>query len=212
MRVALSGRIASGKSTVADLLCDLIGAKRVSCAAPMKTILQALRDGDERAFAQEILALSDDPRVQRALAVGTLELANKHVADIQSQGKPRLFLQQLGDLGRALDPNIWIDRFLNDSAAGSLVCDDLRFPNEVERLRAVGWYLVRCECDEEIRLGRVHAIYGTLEGDDAVNERSLDDWADWDYVLDTGILLDWQREAVRQMHEYLGTQVRPLVT
>jgi hypothetical protein len=108
--------------------------------------------------------------------------------------KDRYLLQQIGQRFRSIRPSVWID-ILNDTAKknesqniGS-ICDDVRFPNELEAMRKEGWITVRLEVNEQERLRRVKQTYGDEWESHWKNrfeesETSLDDYEfDWDYVF-----------------------------
>lgn len=64
--------------------------------------------------------------------------------------KDRDLLVALGMWGRAKNPNIWLDKALNEAIAyvklgGVAIIDDIRFPNEAEAIIKNGGLLVRID-------------------------------------------------------------------
>lgn len=82
-------------------------------------------------------------------------------------GKDRLLLQGLGADLRKHDPDVWIkyalsmvERIESESKRPSkIVIDDLRYNNEARALRANGFTLIQVSLPEEIRRGRISALY-----------------------------------------------------
>lgn len=126
---------------------------------PMVGLLGKKRAGKDT-FAQGLVELGyerfafADPLKAAALAINPLIGAGIRLADsVESLGwedakeipEVRRFLQDFGIGIRALDEDFWARR-LDDAAfaaEGPLVVTDVRFPNEVERVRSWGGYLVR---------------------------------------------------------------------
>lgn len=119
--VALTGLAGSGKSTLADYLIARHGFVRVKFAGPLKDMCRAIGLGE-------------------AHIEGTL----KEVPCPLLQGKtPRFFMQQLGtQFGRdIISPDFWTGLWAataNDvlDNGGRVVCDDCRFDNEADVVRA----------------------------------------------------------------------------
>ena len=114
--------------------------------------------------------------------------------------KDRPLLQQIGQQFRTIRPSVWIDLLIAEAnklseefrikkVEGCLVCDDVRFPNELDALREDGWFLIRLEVDDETRHKRVKHTY--LHDADIhwanrneISETALDDYeGKWDLVL-----------------------------
>ncbi|MBK8260118.1 MAG: AAA family ATPase [Nannocystis sp.] len=113
-----------------------------------------------------------------------------------SETKDRKLLQWLGtEWGREIDPDIWVKilksnvRFRmeqrNDDGHFSgnelFIVADCRFENEVTAFPEA--VKVRLECSREIRKARCSKW---TETDGHPSEVGLDDFKDWDLVLDTG--------------------------
>lgn len=103
-------------------------------------------------------------------------------------GKYRGLLQYLGtDLGRNIDPTIWIKKFEHKLRALpvyiDLVCTDVRFPDEADCLKANGFKLIRIVRDNRPEMG----------GDENhISETALDNYGDWDAVIhNNGTMLDF---------------------
>lgn len=123
--IAFKGKGRSGKSTASAYLLGQ-GYAKISFAEPLRKMLRAI-------------GLND------AELVG--DLKEKPCAALSGQ-TPRVALQLLGtEWGRALDAhfwtNIWRKRAKDVLAHGyGVVCDDCRFPNEAEVVRAMGGFVI----------------------------------------------------------------------
>lgn len=89
------------------------------------------------------------------------------------EGKPRVFLQRLGDLARREFGDDVLDKILEENVNHLLtqavpqiphrhilvMCDDLRFRTEYDTLKRMGFTVVRIEADEEIRKARLGSSF-----------------------------------------------------
>ena len=76
--------------------------------------------------------------------------------------KDRVLLQTIGMTGRALDPDVWINKMLENITDNETcyVVDDVRFPNECEKLRGYGFKIIWLKVSQEERERRIRALYG----------------------------------------------------
>jgi hypothetical protein len=142
----------SGKSTVASYLTEH-GFYTVSFATPLKRMI--------RTFLIQFGYGPED--------IDYLLTDGKH-EQIRSLGvTPRQLLQTLGtEWGRTcIHPDVWLkcwrstaDRYL--STGVSIVCDDIRFPNEADLIRSLGGQLWRVHRPEAER-ATTHASEGSLD-------------------------------------------------
>ena len=199
LKVAISGKMGSGKTTCTNLLQQhhenhipesnlsryediFTASERLSLAAPVK-------------------------RVARDYFLMPLDY------------KDRPLLQQIGQKFREIRPSVWIDLLIDNARKlsrsyqkreirGCLVCDDVRFPNEAKRLREDGWFLIRLEVDKAIRQERIERTYPDWrthwENRHEISETALDNYAeDWDLVL-TNPSIDEVKEAISEFYERLS--------
>lgn len=126
----------AGKSTLADALCNNYQFERVKLARVLKNILRFyLRDQGLTNFEIEsMIEGSDKNKPSRFLGGKT----------------PRHAMQTLGtEWGRnCMGENFWVDAFINyvrqiRREGRSVVCDDVRFPNEFDRIVADGGFMVK---------------------------------------------------------------------
>jgi dephospho-CoA kinase len=129
VKIGLCGIMASGKTTLAEQL---------------------------------IQNYSDFSRVSLANAVK--EFAN-FIFDIPEGYKDRVAYQKMGDGARNyLFQDVWIETLLQQVAEQEgfnkhFIVDDIRYENEVDKLKAKGWYIVKLDINEELQLDRLKATY-----------------------------------------------------
>jgi hypothetical protein len=135
--IALMGKARSGKDTVAARLCEAHGYARVAFADPLKE--HALRinpivstrfsGGDEFAL-----------RLARCVEIYGWERAKDEFPEV------RRTLQEIGQGVREVDPYFWVRIAVNkisEVRPDPVVVTDVRYPNEVATLRAIGFRIVR---------------------------------------------------------------------
>lgn len=99
-------------------------------------------------------------------------------------GKPRKFLQWLGNTARQWDRDVWVKYLMRkikeaeniDCECMTIVITDCRYLNEFEIAKQQGFIPVRVVCDKEIRLKRIHAMGDAFDMEDLnhASETELD--------------------------------------
>jgi dephospho-CoA kinase len=99
-----------------------------------------------------------------SLAGAVKEFAN-FIFDIPEGFKDRVAYQKMGDGARNyLFQDVWIETLLQQVAGQEgfnkhFVVDDIRYENEVDKLKGKGWYIVKLDIDEDLQLERLKATY-----------------------------------------------------
>lgn len=146
MIITFSGKQFSGKDTVAKILMDEL-----------------------KSFRR--IGLGDAIKLEYSKMTGlTFEEIekNKHIY------RPDLIA--LGDKGRAIDPDYWLNSVVNQD--GNIIVPDVRVPREYEVFKKNNAFCVRVEASEEARSKR-----GKIVKADDMTETALDNITDWDYVI-----------------------------
>ena|SRR5690625_976863 len=153
IRIALTGRMRSGKSTIADHLWLKYDFAKVSFGSPIRRI------------ADEYFS---------HLYEEVTEVCEFTGLETKKERKPRALLQNIGQLLRQIDEDVWIKQaessvevWQNYRDVHGIVIDDLRQPNEYEWARENNFVIIRVEADEAMRLRR-----SEQEGD-SFNEEDL---------------------------------------
>ena len=168
--VAISGKLTSGKSTLANNIVKVDSSYRVvPLAYPLK---QAIAE----------------------LCGTSLEFMREH------KDKFRPILQYYGtDIMRWLyGEDIWVERLFEyayNLDLQHLIVDDVRYPNEVEGLanRADKFMSVRLLINTDDQIQRYHSLYGEFISLEKLNHRSetaLDTYTDFDMVVRPNMPLD----------------------
>lgn len=182
MRIAISGKMFAGKTTAANALVRDLGFTKMALADELKAISSEI--------AQWFGQLATSYETHKLFAEFLLD---------KTHPIGRAWLQWLGtNCLRKRLPDIWVEMLLRKiPPSGSIVVDDVRFFNEAEGLQKVGFWLVRIETPDAVRLSRAPASYDPKSALH-VSETQLDDYKSWDQVFDGSLPLEkFQEEVVR---------------
>ena len=146
--IIFSGKQYSGKDTVAKIMLELMPDFR-RCA--IGDIIK-LTYGKEKGLSFE--------EIEKNKPVYRQDLIN------------------LGNWGRAQDPDYWLKRILEQN--GNIMVTDVRVQHEYDVFKNAGAIAIRVEASREIRLKRG----GSLTGENDITEIGLDHIDRWDYVID----------------------------
>lgn len=141
----LIGKMGSGKTTAAEVLRNTHGYVPVSFAAPLKEmVIEADPLIEYRCWSQHGAPTNPVPvHLSDILKYSgkTFEEAKREYPEV------RRSLQRIGQGVRRIDPEYWVKALLTRLAelpAGTpVVVPDVRYPNEADALRTIGYTLVR---------------------------------------------------------------------
>jgi len=126
--------------------------------------------GSGKSFFASVI---EDEALRQHLAIRRMPFAGplKRVASSmgwngKKDGKGRRLLQLIGtECGRkCISEDLWVDKWrreLDDTQANCVIVDDVRFPNELSALKAVGGYAVKLK-DARSLAWRLRATFGLL--------------------------------------------------
>ncbi|PFW43760.1 hypothetical protein [Priestia megaterium] len=104
--------------------------------------------------------------------------------------KPRKLMQEVGQLFRKYDSDIWVKRlnrtYMNYKYQGytDFIITDVRQQNEVDFLKSQGFVIVLVETAEELRLERIKASGDSFSMEDLNHETELAvDTLPYDYLI-----------------------------
>lgn len=173
--VGLYGRAQAGKDTVAGLMKDIAGFRRVAFADPLRE-----------------MALDIDPLVGQDVHLREIVLVHGW-EDAKKHPEVRRFLQRLGTDGvrKHIDQDWWVkagiqaglDKSLSrgrnrQKAESRVVFTDVRYPNEADAIRDQGGYIVKVVRDgDNPAVGHIsESSMTTVEPDYVLdNNGSIDD-------------------------------------
>lgn len=107
----------------------------------------------------------------------------------KNKAQYRLDLIELGNWGRAQDPDYWLKKIIEQD--GNIIVTDVRVPHEYEVFKNAGAITIRVEATRETRSQR-----GTLVGEKDITEVGLDNITDWDFVIDNNSDYEHLKEQV----------------
>lgn len=193
-RIALTGKLRSGKSSAATHLSLKHGYTILSFGDALKRMADELFNGSDvykfEPITQDCPFSNDGKRV-----IG--------------YRKPRKLYQDVGQALRELDPDVWVRQVArvlplweNMRDVNGIVIDDLRQPNEFEWCKANGFTVIRINANEDTRLERARALGDSFDIEDLRHDTELhiDDFeADYD-VWNDDVSSD---ELARQLDEIM---------
>lgn len=98
-------------------------------------------------------------------------------------------LIDLGNWGRAQDPDYWLKKILEQKE--NIMVTDVRVPHEYDVFKKAGAISIRVEASRDVRASR-----GKLVGEDDITEVGLDNVKDWDYVIENNSTYEALKEKV----------------
>jgi adenylate kinase family enzyme len=114
---------------------------------------------------------------------------------MQPENKDRVLLQEIGKKMRDIRPSVWVDYLLHEADhIGQVVCDDVRFINEAQRLQADGFTIILLEISEDLQKERLQRTY-------------LDNWeVHWNARRDASELDMWGEEILEYIDGTISVQ------
>jgi phosphomevalonate kinase len=94
----------------------------------------------------------------------------------RNKSKYRPDLIALGNEGRAISQDYWINTILEQDK--NIIVPDVRMPHEVKTFKDSNAFCIRVEATAEARSKR-----GILSREDDYTETALDDYNEWNYVI-----------------------------
>lgn len=164
--IAISGKMCSGKTTLANYLCNKYGYERVSFAAPIKELERIHSDFTSEQWEEVLKPLVDK------IFYCQLNHSKKYIRDIilkiferhlRVEWKNRELLQDIGfTLRSQVDSNIFIsllDLSIKNSDV-NFVVDDLRYKNELRYLKSREFEIIRLKISQISQYERYVNLYG----------------------------------------------------
>lgn len=180
VKVAMLGKIRSGKDTVAHLIAHELD--KIDSSKPTQFL---------------------------KFSSGIWEAIELFFPEVLEQGKPRKHLQHIGQVFRELNPDVWVNRLFNSlpykiakEKGFNIIVTDTRQPNEVKRLRDEGFKIIKVVADDEVRLQRMIASGDKFNPDDLNHEtEKVIDLCPYDYLIDNSYSINDLEERVVEVLE-----------
>jgi len=182
LRVAFSGKIASGKTTLSAKLEELYNLNRISFAYYLKIYCSNICEFSKTKKLNNLVPVIE--KICRAnnysimhFMAKTMELAEQFkdvnyfyspdssFTEDKKNENGRKMLQFVGhNMREWFSSDIWINTVLSNlSLDGRYISDDLRYPNELDALKRNGFFLIRLNVSEEIQKERTLKKYGSYD-------------------------------------------------
>lgn len=152
-KIAITGKANTGKNTVSNLIIEELN-KEIQDYSRFKTI----------AFADPIKEMARQmfPTLPKEYLYGSSENRTKEIPGAFKDGKPLTVRQLLIDLGtgvgREYKENLWLDVFdhtfkiAKNKKRKVVIVTDVRFRNEFDHLKKLGFYQIRLLRDSHIKI------------------------------------------------------------
>lgn len=175
MKIAIGGKMGSGKTTTALYLADKYGFWRYAIADNLRDVASEVR------LHQTISAVRMIQDMTNCYCEGIYLRIFRLCMECQGKSD-RWLLQKLGtDIVRAYDEDVWIRCLLEQIGDRSfVVIDDVRFRNELEYLKDRDYVTIWINCD--VRVDRLLERDGHIDGLNHSSEHELDE-SRFDYVM-----------------------------
>jgi dephospho-CoA kinase len=208
--LAVSGKLASGKDSVAEAAVAALGHPD----AVHQYYADAMKNEVDQAIAIIVGSKNADDAVQRIVdeqgvpfdqarqVTGWLLQALEENPAVHARTRTKIMrdvLQVWGtEIRRAQDPDYWVKKTLRGAITAaaegrSVYITDARFPNEVVYAQALGFFVARIEITPETQAARLAARDALPPSPQALghaSERALDDFAGFDVVIDNNGTLE----------------------
>lgn len=194
MLVGVSGKIGSGKTTLANIACNTVGAKKISFAGLLKCEVEKFLLDHDAIFIYENLYGTQEEK-EEVIEIPTYHNFSEYfkyglhnfiscTLDGYYQTTGRKLMQWWGtEYRRQQNPEYWTQLLLECyhkyEDSDLVIVDDVRFPNEADTIKLVGGYLIRIQdramsCSthlSEVSLDNYKSFDITIR-----NNRSLEDF------------------------------------
>lgn len=201
--ISFSGKLASGKDTVAQKVMEKLAGDNVehlflskALRLELDLMLDRAREMPDMLSLTESLIEEFAVGSHHAEELGTILLSVPDLIETSAWSRTdeiRKALQYLGtDIRRTQDENYWVKKWMREAfikmAEGySLYSTDCRFPNEIEGMHKSGFKVVRLLVTKETQAKRLAGRDGLLPNLDALeheSETALDKYNNFDLVVD----------------------------
>lgn len=176
--IAIAGKFAVGKTSVANILESNHNYVRMSIASSLKQFVNEM-------YARDVYGTDENAVLQKS------DIIFINAPDGRKAVTVRQLLQDIGNTMKTIDQDIWLrgvrhQVLLWNEMGKSVVIDDVRFPREAEYLKLIGFVNVRLTASEDTRLERYFRTYGIKPSLQEMNDKSetLVDAIQPDYDLD----------------------------
>lgn len=204
-RIAISGKMTSGKTTLSTILVEKYHYTKMAFADPLKQIAKTLTTDPENLEALVYRVCLNNPvKTEQCLNILLDDIYPKYKShSIETKDNiTRALFQELGQKLKAIDSNLWVNYLVANLPDDKIVVDDLRFRQELNALETEGFLTIRLEITPEAQRERIEKLYGTVDENKLTDISEVDlDHAKFDYVIDA-------TQSLQQIEEELDNILR----
>ena len=180
MVIGFHGKIGSGKSLIASICKELL--EESGLKVRVKSFAQPIYDVISELYEMDVDEIKTHKRKGTTLFIDSKGKEISH-SELYKTSNFREILQTIGNGMRNYGhENVFVDslfgtfteKIIDDWMDGvkPWIIDDLRYPNEAERIRSL-------DCGKLFKIVREKS-----EDNSHQAETSLEDWEDWDYIIE----------------------------
>lgn len=208
MKIGISGKMTAGKTSMRMYLEKNYGFVGIAFADPIKKLekihsssLPQVWEGEVSQFMDSIVEskVHDLSKSRWKEKISSIILQCFHDNEPMPGVKNRRLLQSIGNGLRKIDENIWLNCLLYQiKKMDNVVVDDVRYLNELYRLKQEGFQMWRIEVTPETQRDRIIRLYGeeNLNYIHDIGEVQLDDELEqFDYIICGNVPLEEMYEA-----------------
>jgi hypothetical protein len=196
MIISISGKIGSGKDTIAEIIKEKMpaaGWEVKKFAGKLKEVATLLTSipvdkFEDQSFKQTFLPEEWNRDFSEFIETGVVRYHKNVPMTVRD------LLQKLGTeaMRNGLHENVWVNALFSDYQNNSnWIITDTRFPNEIDACVHRGAICIKVVRDSGNHIGTTHA-----------SETALDDYNQWDYIVDnTGSVENLRRKVDEILRE-----------
>ena len=205
MIIGLGHKKQVGKDTVAKILLSFLYWDEVGMEADKNSLLKNLHKPYYRFEVTNWITMSFADKLKEVASI-VFDIRKEYWNDPSIKASfvnnynltGRDILQKIGESFRKeISPDIWVNSLFNNydklnyrthSGKPNLIITDVRMPNEAQAIKDRGGILIRVDRETGYK-------------DSHISETALDDYQDWDYVIDNNGTLEELINKVEELYD-----------
>ncbi len=177
--IGISGKLNSGKTTLANYIVNEYKYTKYSFADPLKKGLM------------EIFGFEYD-QVYTTKGKETLDKYwNITPRDTMQYFGTTIFRNNINKLIPEMNENFWVNRFKKNYKGEYLVIDDVRFINEINIIKELGGIIIRINRNNELNKSNYH-----------ISEIILDNYNEFDLIIENNKNIDFLKKTFNNYLKY----------
>lgn len=208
MIIGLGHKKQVGKDTIAKILLYIISKENEGFLINKKDLLQCLYKSYYNFNSTKWISMSFADKLKEVASI-VFDIRKEYWNDPSIKASlinnynltGRDILQKIGESFRKeISPDIWVDslfsrydnlnyrEYSGDVVKPNLIITDVRMPNEAQAIKDRGGILIRVDRETGYK-------------DNHISETALDDYQDWDYIIDNNGTLEELINKVKELYD-----------